>query len=285
MGKVVISLSVASIYILMVCSSLHALGDGSSSNIDLPAASGLVNFQEEKGNSLTITAGFENVLKKRLADNKDAGSARIEGTWALVGLGYRIFGDRFEPYIRVGVSEMDLFWNQLNNDIIVDAEPSFATAAGLKILAFRGKLTNFAKLKLNLEGQLRYTKPNIDIVTVGGATRSVTAEDFRFIEGRAAATVGFEISLKKFFGDDDLFEEDEINYYLVPYVGVLYTNSLVKSEFNDNGTLYDLNETNEDKNFHLVGGIDLIAPKYVILNLEAQVFDGESISGGATIKF
>lgn len=283
MKKILLCLSILSISIFSGTALLYALGDGSSCSTDMPAASGLADFQKETGNSLIATVGYEKVIEKPLDDYNEAVSAKIEGDWYLLGLGYRI-GDRFEPYLRVGASEMDISWTERNSLIEIKGETDLALGAGLKILAYKAKLTNFAQLKLNLDGQIRYTEPEFDTVTIAGVSRSVSAREFKIIEGRGAATIGFEISLKKILGDD-IYEEEEIDFYLTPYAGVLYSDSKVSAEFEYSGSLYDLSETEDKEKLHLITGVDISAPKYVVLNVEAQIFDGESVSGGATVKF
>ena len=261
----------------------YALGDGSSCSTDMPAASGIVDFQAERGASLIATAGFENIIEKPLKGD-DVISVNLEGNWYLVGLGYRI-ANRFEPYLRVGVSEMNVSWTENNNLIEVTGEKDFAIGGGLKILVHKMKLTNLLQLKLNLDGQMRYTQPNIREITIAGASsRNISAKEFRIIDARAAATIGLEISLKKILGED-IFEEGETDFYLVPYVGILYSDSLVRTEFKDSETQYSITESRDKDKFDLIAGIDIVTPKYVLLNLEAQFFDGESISGGASVKF
>ena len=62
-----ISVFVVCIFILLNCAQAYALGDGSSSSTDMPHASGIVDFQKQRGDSLVATAGFESIINKPLA--------------------------------------------------------------------------------------------------------------------------------------------------------------------------------------------------------------------------
>jgi hypothetical protein len=280
MKKTLIYGLLINVFILFLSNTLYALGDGSSCSTDMPASSGLANFQEEwKGNSLIFTVGTEYVDKKHFKEDDGAVGGLMSGTWYLVGLGYRI-ADTFEPYIRIGFSDLEMKWGQNYNDVKIEGDMDFAIGGGMKVLAYKTRLTTLAQLKVNVDGQVRYTDPSHD-VTFGGATRSVSAADFWLFEGRAAATAGIEISLKKLSPD----EEDIIDISLVPYVGMVYTNSLMTAEFDDGGTHYGYGKTQQKYQLNMITGLDIVAPKYVTFNAEAEWFNDRSYSGGVNIKF
>jgi len=272
-------------YIALGAAPLHALGDGSSPHVDMPFSSGISNFQDEtQGESFIITFGYEHMIKRQIANGDQAVSGELDGGFYLLGLGYRI-ANQFEPYVRVGVSDVKATWSERFQDVIeLDGSTDLAAAVGLKMLAYQARLTSRSRLKIGLDGQIRYTNPSIDSLSVDGASRSVSAADLKIFEGRAALTVGVELALKNLLEFDDE-EIEELDYYLIPYIGAVYSDAIVTAEYDDNGTLYGYNDQRYEYHFNMLTGLDLVAPNYVTLNVEAELFNDKSVSGGLSLKF
>jgi hypothetical protein len=290
MKKVIVLFFCIAVFAFGASGITYALGDGSSSSPDLPLSPGLLDFQKETGGSLVATLGIEGVIKRPLKNGDSSVAIKLDGGQGLLGIGYRMY-NRVQPYFLIGVSDMDIDWTQYGSKIEADGDPNLVFGGGIKLLMYRTKLTSLADLKLNLDGQMRYTSTTFDTVKIAGTTRSVSAEEFKIFEGRIAATVGFQISLKKVaeFDDEDLYEEDQPQgepAYLVPYAGLVFVDSEVRAEFDDGmGTFYSIGKADDKDNLHMIAGLDLIAPQYAAFNVEAQLFNGESVSGGVTIKF
>jgi len=273
------------IFLALCATPLYALGDGSSPHIDMPSTSGISNFQEETdGNSFVITFGYEHLFKKQIDNGDQAVSGEIDGGYFLLGLGYRI-ANQFEPYLRIGVSDLKATWSERFQDVIeLDGKTDLAVGAGIKMLAYQARLTSLSRFKVGLDGQVRYTNPSIDSVVVDGVSRNVSAEDLQIFEGRVALTAGIEISLKRLleFDDEDI---GELDYYLIPYVGAVYSDGFVTAEYDDNGVQYGYSDHSYEYNLNMLAGLDLVAPDYITLNIETELFNDKSISGGMSLKF
>ncbi|MFH1868113.1 MAG: hypothetical protein ABH843_03990 [Candidatus Omnitrophota bacterium] len=273
--------------IFVSAAAAYAIADGSSNSPDMPSTAGFIKLGEERGRSIVVTAGFDHVFERNLEDNSTADSGEIEGDWFLLGFSYRI-KDLYEPYLRLGLATMNSKWSQGETGVMMDSEPDWAIGGGFKMLAYKAKVTSLSDLKVNLDGQVRYTSPSIDNIKISGAdrTRNVTAKEFSIFEGRATATASLEISLKNLVFDED--EEDEMltNILLSPYLGIGYMNSINTLKFDFNGTNYGYDETSQEHNFGAIAGLDILSPDFVTLNLEGQLFGNDkSASGGVNIKF
>jgi len=272
-------------YIIFSAAPLYALGDGTTPHVDMPFGSGIANFESEtQGNSFIVSFGYENILKRQIDNTDTAVSGELEGGWALLGLGYRI-ANQFEPYLRIGVSMIDAKWSENYNDKIeLDGSTDLAVGLGLKMLVYQRRITSLSKLKLGLDGQVRYTNPSVDSVKVDGASRSVSASDLKIFEGRVSATVGVEISLKRLLEFDEELEGD-LDYYLIPYIGAVYSDGLVTADYVDNGTRFGYSDDPYEYKLNMLAGMDLIIPEYLSLNVEGQLFNDKSLSGGLSLKF
>ena len=275
----------------MSAGSAFALSDGSSPNVDMPEAPGLCNFETEWGNcSLIGTAGVR--MMKLNLEEVDGQDAQLEGSELIAGLGLRIC-DRFEPYVRLGISDLEIKWGEAEGEddysVEVDGDLGILAGGGLKVELYKCRMTSLSTFRWNAEGQLLYMNAPVgdQEITASdtGASSYLSAADFYTYQGRVATTIGFDFSLGNLAEE---WEEGEVRMppmHIIPYAGVVFSQSWTTAKFSLDDVSYGQDNINQKYNVNLITGLDIVAPKYVTLNVEAEWFRDESISGGLNVKF
>lgn len=269
----------AGIFILLLffCSFSYAAPAGNPSDTKLPYGDGIARLKDTIG-SVKVSFDADSVIEREL---KGSGSsvtdAELEGEWYLLRVGYPIFEDKLEPYVKLGFSHLETSWKQSGTVVIIKGDNELAWGVGARFLAY--EIPEY-RVKFTLDGQYRTTEPDLDDVTVNNPTRTVSAAEFKISEWQISGIVSMEFPL----GERGRKGKSDI-YSLVPYVGIGYSDCDIKSKFTYESTNYDIGNAESDNKAVLITGCDLNCPENVSLNVEGRLFGETSVGGGATVKF
>ena len=182
--------------------------------------------------------------------------------------------NRVEPYVKVGTSNLEVKWRHGGADMEVEAN-GFAWGGGLKanILELRG-------VRLTIDGQYRTTDSDVSGITINGKSINDTGPVFKIDEWQAGLFLSkkFEIPLK--------FQ----SIFLVPYAGVVYSDSNVDVSFkdpNNTGADYTLFDATNQNLCGVVIGCDIVPSlsDVFIYSIELRLADEIALSLGSTMKF
>ena len=269
---------------LYICPVAFAAPAGNPSDPKMPRGASLFNLNHTIG---TVKMGFdiEYIKERSLKSGEDIIEPELKGDWYLVRLGYPMFEGILEPYLKLGVSELEIKWQQYGSDIVIKGDVDFAWGMGAQLLVY--EIPDF-DVKFTIDGQYRATEPDIDDVSVNIPSRTVTASDFDVRDWQIVGIASMELPL------DQLGQgirrrrgpRKKTNIYtLVPYVGLGYSNTDIDGTFAYNGVDYDIGDARGDDKLVLLGGCNLVFPENASVNVEARLISEVSMSGGATFKF
>ncbi len=221
---------------------------------------------------------IEVVTKKKLTSAPaDTTDAELKGQSYMFKFSNNFYNS-FEPYIKVGTSNLEVKWKQHNNDIRVETDHGFTWGAGVK-----AKLWEFKDygVKLTLDLQYRNLDIDVDEATIGGSTATAAAINKKFEIKEWQTSL---LASKKFIvpiGKND--------YYLVPYTGLTFSSMDVDVYFTQSttGALYSTYNASDDKIFGMVLGCDIMPffLSYYLLNFELRLINETAITLGGTVKF
>ena len=256
---------------------------GNPLDLDVPQKSAVLRQEiveetmDEYEQAVKVKASFdaEFVFNKDLHVTNELNGAELKGKWYMVKFGTTIF-NKIEPYIKVGTSNLETRWKQGAQDIEVDTKDGFAWGAGIKV-----KIWDFEDSGLRLTGDAQYrtTELDTDKITIDNSSVKDTGR-FRVDEWQAGLFLSkkFEIPLK--------FQ----SIYIVPYTGVVYSDSNVDVSFknpNTPGTDYSLFDANNKKLYGYVLGFDIVPSlkSAFVYSMELRLVDETALSLGGTMKF
>jgi len=256
---------------------------GNPLDLDVPQRSVVLRQEvvedtlDEYEQAFKIKASFdvEFLFDKDLHVNPDLRAAGIKGQWYMAKLGMTIL-NRVEPYVKVGTSNLEVKWRQGQGaqDIEVDAD-GFAWGGGLK-----ANILELWGVRLTIDGQYRATEPDVSAITVDNASINDAGPVFKVNEWQAGLFLSkkFEIPLK--------FQ----SIFLVPYTGVVYSDSNVDVSFkdpNNTGADYSLFDANNKTLYGIVLGCDIVPSlsNAFIYSIELRLADEIALSLGSTMKF
>jgi len=256
---------------------------GNPLDLDVPQRSAILRQEvvedtlDEYEQAFKIKASFdaEFLFDKDLHVNPDLSAAEMNGQWYMLKLGMTIL-NRVEPYVKVGTSNLKVKWRQGlgAQDMEVEAD-GFAWGGGLK-----ANLLELWGIRLTIDGQYRTTEPDVSAITLNSTTINDQGPVFRIDEWQAGLFLSkkFEIPLK--------FQ----SIFLVPYAGVVYSDSNVDVSFkdpNNTGADYTLFDANNKKPCGAVIGCDIVPSlsNAFIYSIELRLADEIALSLGSTMKF
>ncbi len=254
---------------------------GNPLDLDVPPRSAILrqdvveNTLDEYEQAFKIKASFdaEFLFDKDLHVNPDLSAAEMEGQWYMVKLGMTIL-NRVEPYVKVGTSNLEVKWRHGAQDMTVEAD-GFAWGGGLK-----ANILELWGVRLTIDGQYRTTEPDVNTITVNSTIINDKGPVFKIDEWQAGLFLSkkFEIPLK--------FQ----SIFLVPYTGVVYSDSNVDVSFkdpNNTGADYSLFDANNKTLYGIVLGCDIVPSlsNAFIYSIELRLADEIALSLGSTMKF
>lgn len=255
---------------------------GNPLDLDVPQRSAILRQEvvedtlDEYEQVFKIKGSFdaEFLFNKDLHVNSDLRAAEMKGQWYMVKLGITIL-NRIEPYVKVGTSNLEVKWRQGAQDMEVDADYGFAWGGGLK-----ANILELWGVRLTIDGQYRTTEPDVSAITVNSTSINDKGPVFKVDEWQAGLFLSkkFEIPLKL------------QSIFLVPYAGVVYSDSKVDVSFKDpdaSGTDYSLFDANSKNLCGAVIGCDIVPSlsNSFIYSIELRLADEIALSLGSTMKF
>ena len=255
---------------------------GNPLDLDVPTRSAILRQDVVEGTldeyeqafKIKASIDAELLFDKDLHVNPDLNSAEMEGQWYMLKLGMTIL-NRVEPYVKVGTSNLEARWRHGSQDIEVDADYGFAWGGGLK-----ANILELWGVRLTIDGQYRTTEPDVNAITVNDTNITDKGPVFKIDEWQAGLFLSkkFEIPLK--------FQ----SIFLVPYAGIVYSDSNVDVSFkdpNNTGADYTLFEANNQNLCGAVIGCDIVPSlsDAFVYSIELRLADEIALSLGSTMKF
>ncbi len=267
------------ILLLFICPNIYAAPAGNPSDTKMPQGDGIAKLKDTVG-SVKVSFDADSIIDRDLKGASDVTSAEMEGEWYLLRLGYPMFEDRFEPYVKLGLSHLEASWKENSRFVVVKGDNEMAWGVGGRLLAY--ELPEY-RIKFVIDGQYRSTEPDIDDVTVNDPSRTVSASEFKISEWQIGGIVSMEFPLGAGKRRGRYYKSDI--YSLVPYVGLAYSDCDIKGKFTYEDTAYDIGNAESDDKIVLITGCDFVTPENTSLNIEGHLIGETSVSGGATVKF
>lgn len=262
----------------------YAATIGNSLDLDVPERSAILRQEVVEGTldeceqAVKVKASFdmEFVFNKDLHATNELKGAELKGQWFMGKLGLTFF-NRVEPYVKIGMSNLNVKWKHGAQEIEVDADSGFAFGGGVKANIWEFENSG---IRLTGDAQYRTTEPDVGGITVSGTSVIDKGPTFKVDEWQASllASKKFEIPLKL------------QSIYVVPYTGVTYADSNVDVDFKDPnspGTDYSLFDANNKKLYGFALGFDIVPSlgSSFIYSLELRLADETALSLGGTVKF
>ena len=219
------------------------------------------------------TAELDFVFKRKLTSADDVKKAELKGQNYMLKLSSNFY-DSFEPYIKLGTSDLEVTWTQNGENITVEAKPGFVWAAGIKAHVYEFK--NYG-IKLTMDAQYKNADLDVDTVSRAGSMN----EKFEIKEYQIALLASKKLIVPVGIND----------YYVVPYTGLTVSWSDVDVSFEiPPGPPYALFSTfnaSDENVFGLVLGCDIMPSllSWYLLNLELRFINETALTLGGTVKF
>ncbi len=221
------------------------------------------------------TAELDFVIKRKLTSSDEVSKAELKGQNYMLKFSNNFY-DSFEPYIKIGTSNLKAKWTQNGKSITVETEPGFTWALGVKAKVYEFKDYG---VKLTLDAQYRNADLDVD------STSITPAKDEKF------EIKDFQISLlasKKFVVPVGMKD-----YYIVPYAGLTISWLDLDVSFKDTGAegppypLYSSYNATDENVFGLVFGCDVMPSllSWYLLNFELRLINETAFTIGVTVKF
>ena len=258
---------------------------GNPLDLDLPPGSAALREDavnralddSEQMFKIKAAADLEFLFRKDLGATSEVEGAEIKGQYLMAKLGVDIF-NRFEPYVKFGVSDLEAKWRQSGKfDIEMDADMALAWGVGLK-----GIICEFENLGLRITADVQYrkTEPDVGDISLNGRPITDTGPDFKIKELQAALVLSKKLELPLKWQ----------SMYLVPYTGFTVSESTADLEFRDTqqpATDWSVYDASNNKVFGFLFGCD-ITPSLTnsfIYNFEIRLINEVALSLGGAVKF
>ncbi len=271
-----IKVTVSIFILLFICSNIYAAPAGNTSDSKIPYGDGVLKLKNTIG-SVKLSIDAESIIDRDLESSGTVTDGGLEGEWYLLRVGYPLFEEVLEPYVKIGVSHLEASWKQNGTFTLIKGDNDLAWGIGAKFLAYEIPKN---RVKFTIDGQYRFTEPNIDDVTINDPSRTVSASEYSIGEWQISGIVSLEIP----FGQKSRFDKSDI-YSLVPYVGLGYSDCKVTGKFTYGASEYNIKEPGSDKKVVLITGCDFLTPQNVSVNVESRLIGETSVSAGGTVKF
>lgn len=245
---------------------------GSPGDIHLPKGKGVYSVQ--MGDFISLNAGFDTefLAKKKFEHDPDVTSKpELEGVYYMGKFGCTLF-DRIQPYFKVGVSELEVRWNDANGAVKMETSVAPSWGAGLKayLWEFEG-----LGLKVLSTVSFRTTKADrIRTLSVGGTTGNLTNKKFEITERQVSLGLSKEISIPGFE-----------NTLIVPYAGGVWSETNARVSATQGTNIINSGIRGQDNNLGLFFGADFIFMDNLSLNVEGRFIDQQAASVGFTALF
>lgn len=262
---------------LGLCNICLAETVGNPVDINIPSGEGVYSARLAEYVSVSIGYDTELLWGRDLNDGKDlSGTVRctnveLEGAWHMARISCTFF-ERFQPYLKVGVANLDMKWNEAGEDVEAEANSDTAFGIGTKVL-----LMNFEDYNYNvkLTGSASCRTVDSDVGKVSGKTIYASKFEIREWQAALALSTKFEIPA---------YEELAI----IPYIGGAYSDTKTRVRFSaasgDRST-YNPGGDGNKNNFGLFLGCDAQIANKFSLNLEGRFIDQTAASIGFTTLF
>ncbi len=260
---------------LLLTGNCFAQTAGNASDPKIPYGPGIANMQASGLGPFKASFDADWVFDRDLDEDDDIGSAELEGQKYLMKLAYTI-NDRWEPYIKMGVSHLKSSWKEDGFQVKTRGENGFAFGIGGKALV--REIPEYG-IRFTVDAQYLYTDPDIKSVHIEGVERTVSATEFKVSEWQLAGICSKEFIINGNSGNP------ATPYSLVPYMGIAYTDSKTDVQFTSQGNSYDLGKPNSNDKFVFLTGCDVTSPENFSLNVEGRFIGETAASGGCTLKF
>jgi opacity protein-like surface antigen len=262
--------------VLFFATNSFAQTAGNTSDPKIPYGPGIANLKDSVGiGPLKLSFDFDNVFEKDLKTTGAVADAETHGQQYMLRLGYNIV-DRFEPYAKFGMVNMKTKWTQSGTHIKVHSDKDFGAGFGAKVLVFD---IPEHKLRLSLDGQYFYSKPDISSVHIDGIQSNISASEFKISQWHIACILSMEFVI----GGDKA--NPATPYSLLPYLGLAYADSSTDIKFKSGATNYDIGNAKNDQKILFITGLDITSPENIALNIEGRFIGETAGSGGCTLKF
>ncbi|MFH1478663.1 MAG: hypothetical protein ABIG92_02670 [Candidatus Omnitrophota bacterium] len=186
------------------------------------------------------------------------------------------FNNIFEPYIKIGTSNLKAEWTQYGESIEVTGDPGFIWCMGAK--AILADIKDYG-VKVSFDMQHRSLDTKIDTAKRGGTTiGSMKDEEFTLKEWQ------FSLMASKKY----IFPFKQEDYYVIPYGGITYSLTDVNVRFTEPSGREVSTYNADDKNdFGFVLGFDVMPSlsSWYLFNFEMKLINEFAITMGSTIKF
>lgn len=209
------------------------------------------------GSGWGLSPEVEIINKKELrTDTVGVKDPEMEGNWGFLKISSKI-GEQAELYGKIGVSDLKGNWKRLNGTKVkVEMDRGLALAAGGSADLWRSEGGDVA---LRLGSEIRWTEPGIDKVKVDEVSVDISEADFELWEWQVSLAVSKE------------FER------LIPYIGIKYSDSDMKTKYTYGGTAYDIDAGN-DNNIGAFAGFNYPVTDNFTVSLEGRFFDEEAVT-------
>jgi len=261
--------------VILSTQSAYAAAAGNTSDTKIPYGPGIFNMQNSGAGSFKMSFDGDWIFDRDLEPGEGKTSGDLEGQKYLFRMAYT-FAERVEPYLQVGVSNLKTCWNEQNQPIEAKGEEGFIIGGGGKVLIFEVPEHH---LRFSCDGHYLFTDSEIKKAEIGTAVSPVTADEFEVKEWQITGILSMEFPLGY-----DRYNSAAV-YSLIPYVGVAYFDSDVKSQFTYNGREYNIGNANNEDNFLFIAGCDFTSPENIVFNIEGRFVGETAASSGLTVKF
>lgn len=220
---------------------------------------------------------IEVITKRELTSSSEVTDAELKGQYWMLKISNNFY-DIVEPYIKVGTSNLEIKWDQNNNNVKVEPNNGFIWGIGAKAKLLESKDYG---IKLTLDAQYRNFNADIDIAKLGGSTSvaSPIDETFDIKEWQISLLTSKKIIVP--IGRSD--------YYIIPYGGITFLSSEVDVKFTQStsGLLYSTYDASDENMVGLVLGCNIMPffLSYYLLNFELRLINETAFTLGGTIKF
>lgn len=242
-----------------------------SAPVDLPSSLTNVPDSEQDDRDTVLT---EKPLRLSLG---------AEGDWLMereLENGQTIEGETYSGKLSMGLGTFDIYGSagmtqdlEIGNGAASRANFEFddALALGAGVSAAILQLPDYETFTIFADAKYRTVwEPEIESVTAGGTRYSVFNEndETSWQEWQGALGVGMKID------------------YVLPYVGVKYSEVEIDTDVTAGGTRYATDEAvNSDENIGVFGGVTIMPADAVSFDVQGRFIDEEAVSGKVTFKF
>jgi hypothetical protein len=225
---------------------------------------------------IRTSVNIEVISERELTSaDADVSAAEMEGQYYMMKFSTNFY-DIVEPYVTLGTSDLKLTWDQYGDKVEVDADPGFVLGFGAK-----GKLCEFqdSGIKLTLDAQYRKLDSDVDTASLAGSTLETYSNSRVDIS---------EWQVTLLASRRCIIPIGENGLCAVPYAGPTYTSSEIDARFTpSSGMLYSTFDANDDNEFGLVLGLDVMSAflSHYLLNFELHLINETAFSIGGKVKF